>query len=68
MESKIKFSLDDLLGKNYLSKDDCKYLKPCGSKQGIMYELCKIRKGTTVNDPLPLFRPTFCTNTQIVCY
>ena len=68
MESKIKFSLDDLLGKNYLSKDDCKYLKPCGSKQGIMYELCKIRKGTTVNDPLPPFRPTFCTNTQTVCY
>ena len=57
MESEIKSCLDDLLSKNYLSKDDSKYLKPCGSKPGIMYGLCKIHKGTTVNDPLPPFRP-----------
>ena len=53
----IKSCLDDLLNKNYLSKDDYKYLKPCGSKPGIMYALCKIHKGTTVNDPVPPFRP-----------
>ena len=28
-----------------------------GSKPGIMYGLCKIHKGTTVNDPVPPFRP-----------
>ena len=49
--------MDDLLDKNYLSKDDYKYLKPCGSKPDIMYGLCKIHKGTTVNVPVPLFRP-----------
>ena len=48
---------DDFLNKNYLSKDDHKYLKPCGSKPGIMYGLCKIHKCTTVNDPVPSFRP-----------
>ena len=57
MELEIKSCLDDLLNKNYLSKDDYKYLKPCGSKPGIMYGLCKIHKGTTVNDPVPPFCP-----------
>ena len=55
MELEIKSCLDDLLNKNYLSKDDYKYLKPCGSKPSIMYGLFKIRKGTTVNDPVPPF-------------
>ena len=79
MELEIKSYLDDLLNKNYLSKDDYKYLKPCGSKPGIMimYGLCEIHKGATVNDPVPPFRPIlsaigtcncnlgnfFCTNT-----
>ena len=57
MELEIKSCFDDLLNKNYLSKDDYKYLKPCGSKPGIMHGLCKIHKGTTVNDSLPPFRP-----------
>ena len=57
MELEVKSSLDDLLNKNYLFKDDCKYLKPCGSKPGIMYGLCNIHKGTTVKDPVPPFRP-----------
>ena len=48
LELEIKSCLDDLLNKNYLSKDDYKYLKPCGSKPGIMYGLCKIHKGATV--------------------
>ena len=55
IELEIKSCLDNLLNKNYLSKDDYKYLKPCGSKPGIMYGLCKIHKGTTVNDPVPPF-------------
>ena len=57
MELEIKSCLDDLLNKNYLSKDDYKYLKPCGSKPGIMHGLCKIHNVTTVNDPVPPFRP-----------
>ena len=36
MELEIKSCLDDLLNKNYLSKDDYKYLKLCGSKPGVM--------------------------------
>ena len=43
------------MNKNYLSKYDYKYLKPYGSKPGIMYGICKIHKGTTLNDPVPPF-------------
>ena len=57
IELEIKSYLDDLLNKNYLSKDDYKYLKPCSSKPGIMYGFCKIHKGTTVNNPVPPFPP-----------
>ena len=58
MELVVKFCLDNILNKNYLSKDDYKYLKPCGSKPGIIYGLCKIHnKSTTANDPVPPFRP-----------
>ena len=57
MELEIKSCLDNLLNKIYLSKDDYKYLKPCGSKPGIMCALCKIHKGTSVNDLVPTFRP-----------
>ena len=55
-ELEIKSCSDDFLNKNYLSKDDWKYLKPCRSKPGIMYGLCKIHKCTTVNDPVSPFR------------
>ena len=41
MDLEIKSCLDDYLNKNYLSEDDYKYLKPCGSKPGIEYGLCK---------------------------
>ena len=57
MELEIKSCLDNLLNKNYLSKDDYKYLKPCGSKPGIMYGLCKIHKGTTINNSVAPFWP-----------
>ena len=44
MELEIKSYFDDLLNKNYLSKDDYKYLKPCGSKQGIIMDFVKFIK------------------------
>ena len=56
MESEIKSCLNDFLDKNYLFKDDDKYLKLYSSKPGIIYGVCKIHKGTTVNDPVPPFR------------
>ena len=40
-----------------MSDDDYKFLKPCGSKPGVMYGLCKVHKGVLVNDPAPPFRP-----------
>ena len=63
MELEIKSCLGNLLNKNYLSKDDYKYLKPCGSKPGIMYGLCKIHKCTTVND---LVSPFYLFYQQLV--
>ena len=39
MELKIKSFLDNGLGKNYLSNDYQKYLKPCALKPDIMYRL-----------------------------
>ena len=57
MESEIKSCLDNLLDKNYLPKNDYKYLEPCGSKLGIIYGLFKIHKGTTINGPVPPFLP-----------
>ena len=53
MEFEIKSCLDDLYSHNYLSKDDYKFLKPCGSKPDVMYGLCKVHKGTTNNDNVP---------------
>ena len=50
MEFEIKSSLDNLYKHSYLSKDDYKFLKPCGSKPGVVYGLCKVHKGTTHND------------------
>ena len=55
MELEIKSCLDDLLNKNYLSKDNYKYSKLSGSEPDIMCKLCKIHKGTTVNDSIPSF-------------
>ena len=45
------------LGSNYLSDDDYKILKPCGSKPGVMYGLCKVHKSVSDDDPVPPFRP-----------
>ena len=44
MEKEIKSCLDDLQNSNYLSEDDYEFMKPCGSKPGVIYELCKVYK------------------------
>ena len=40
-----------------LSDDDYKFLKPCGSKPGVMYGLCKVHKSVSDDDPVPPFCP-----------
>ena len=57
VESTIKSCLDDLLDNNYLSQEDYKVLKPCGSKPGIMFGLCKVHKFNPVIKDVPTFRP-----------
>ena len=64
MEFEIKSCLDDLYNHNYLSQDDYKFLKPCGSKPGVMYGLCKVHKGTTDNDDVPPVQ--FCLQLVLV--
>ena len=59
MESEIKSCLYNLLDKNYLSKDDNMYLKPCGNKTNILYGHCKIQEGATINDLVPPSQPIF---------
>ena len=56
MESTIKLRLNDLLNNNYLSQEDYKFLKPCGSKSGIIYGLCKVHKFDPVARDIPPFR------------
>ena len=57
IESSIKNFLDNLLNNNYLSKEDYKFLKPVGSKPGIMYGLCKVHKYNSSTNDIPPFRP-----------
>ena len=54
-ESTIKSCLDNLLNHNYLSQEDYKFLKPCGSKPGIMYGLSKVHKLDPVTRDIPPF-------------
>ena len=55
MESTTKSCLHDLLNNNYLSQEDHKFLKPCGSKPRIMYGLCKVHKFNPVTKDVPPF-------------
>ena len=57
IESSIKNYLDVLFNNNYLSKEDYKFLKPVGSKSGIMYGLCKVHKYNSSTNDIPPFRP-----------
>ena len=42
--SNIKHRLGDLFENNYLRKKDYNFMKPCGSKPGVLYRLCKVMK------------------------
>ena len=55
MESTTKSCLHDLLNNNYLSQEDHKFLKPCGSKPRIMYGLCKVHRFNPVTKDVPPF-------------
>ena len=57
MKKEIKSCLDDLQNSNYLSEDDYKFMKPCGSKPRVMYGLCEFHKGIASNDSAPPFPP-----------
>ena len=55
LEGNTKTYLDNLLEKQYISRDDYNFLKKCGSRSGIMYGLCKVHKGRGVSNDLPPF-------------
>ena len=57
MEKEIKSCLDDLQNFNYSSEDHYKFMKPRGTKPGVMYGLCKVHKGINPNDSVPPFCP-----------
>ena len=57
IESNIKHCLNDLLKNNYLSKVDYNYMKPCGSKPGVLYRLCKVYKKPDEPNRLPPLHP-----------
>ena len=40
--SNIKDCLEDLFENNYLRKEDYNFMKPCGSKPGVLYRLWKV--------------------------
>ena len=56
IDSSIKNCLDDLFNNNYLNKEDYKFLKPVGSKPGIMHSLCKVHKYNSSTNNIPPFR------------
>ena len=39
IESNIKHCLDGRLENNYLRKEDYNFMRPCGSKPGVLYRL-----------------------------
>ena len=55
MEETIIDVLDQLVSEGYLNQSDYKRLKPCGSRPGVMYGLCKVHKGKSGRTPP--FRP-----------
>ena len=57
MDKEIRYCLDDLQNSTYFSEDDYKLIKPCRSKPGVMYGLCKAHKRITPNDSVPPNRP-----------
>ena len=57
IESSMENCLNDLFNDNHLSKEDCNFLKPVGSKPSIMYGLCKVHKYNSGTTDIPSFRP-----------
>lgn len=57
MDSTTKSCLDHLLNNNYISKDNHKFLKPCGSKLEIMYGLYKVYKFNRITRNVPILWP-----------
>ena len=57
LEGNIKTGLANLLEKHHISKEDYNFLKPCGSRPGIMYRLCKVHKGRGASNDLPPLQP-----------
>ena len=57
LEGNIKTCLDNLLEKQYIPREDYNFLKPCASRPGIMYGLCKVHKGRGASNDLPPFGP-----------
>lgn len=55
LQTDINTTLKDLVNDEYLSKEDYDFLKPVGSRPGILYGLCKVHKQT--QDDSPPFRP-----------
>ena len=57
LEGNIKTCLANFLEKQYISREDYNFLKPCGSRPGIMYGLCKVHKGRGASNDILPFRP-----------
>ena len=57
LQGNIKTCLDNLLEKQYISREDYNFLKPCGSRPGILYRLWKVHKGRGASNDLPPFWP-----------
>ena len=55
LEGNIKICLNKPLEKQYISKEDYNFLKPYGSRPGIMYGLSKVHKGRGASNDLPPF-------------
>ena len=54
-EKCIDIIFKNLVGCNSMWKEMCKFVKPVGTRPGIMYGNCKVRKQQV--DGSPLFRP-----------
>ena len=64
MEGEIRTILQELVDDQYLSKQDYDFLKPIGSRPGILYGLCKVHK--TVVDESPLFVLSYRPSVPVV--
>ena len=59
IESNIKHCLDNLLKNNCLSKEDYNFMRPCGSKPGVLPGLCQVHKKSDKTNSLPPLHPIF---------